>query len=66
MNRETLLKYLKSYKNEFYKKYGVENLYLFDSFARDEAKETSDIDLLADFNEKNLTLSNFLDFKREL
>ena len=66
MNRESLLEYLKSYKNYFYQKYGIRNLYLFGSFARDEAKKTSDIDLLADFDEKNLTLSNFLDFKREL
>ena len=66
MNRESLLEYLKSCKSYFYQKYGIKHLYLFGSFARDEAKKQSDIDLLADFDEKNLTLSNFLDFKREL
>jgi len=66
LNRDTLLNYLKNCKNEFHQKYGIKNLYLFGSFARNEAKKTSDIDLLADFDEKNLTLSNFLDFKREL
>jgi len=66
LNRESLLEYLKNYKSYFHQKYGIKNLYLFGSFARDEAKKQSDVDLLADFDEKNLTLSNFLDFKREL
>jgi hypothetical protein len=45
MNREYLINFLK--KNLItIKSYGVTSLALFGSYARDEAKTTSDIDLL--------------------
>ncbi len=45
MNKETILRYLKKHKNEFMQKYSVEKIGLFGSYARDEAREDSDIDI---------------------
>jgi predicted nucleotidyltransferase len=66
MNKKTLLSYLKNNKQSFKNRYGLKELYLFGSFARDEENNESDIDLMVDFDEKSLTLRNFLDFKREI
>ena len=46
MNRETILTYLAAHKDEFEERFGIAPLALFGSFARDEAGEASDIDLL--------------------
>jgi len=45
MTKETILDYLKMHKAEFEKKYAVENIGLFGSYARDEADAHSDIDI---------------------
>lgn len=44
-NREVILNYLKEHKNEFMQKYNVEKIGLFGSYARNEAREDSDIDI---------------------
>ena len=45
MTKETILNYLKKHKQEFQKKYEIESIGLFGSYARDEATESSDIDI---------------------
>lgn len=45
MTKKHILDYLSIHKPEFQKKYGVEEIGLFGSYARDEAKEDSDIDI---------------------
>ena len=45
MNKEIILNYLKNHKDDFMQKYGIEKIALFGSFAREEAKEDSDIDI---------------------
>ena len=45
MNKEIILNYLKTHKDDFMQKYGIEKIALFGSFAREEAKEDSDIDI---------------------
>ncbi|MEY3223545.1 MAG: hypothetical protein RLZZ203_2401 [Cyanobacteriota bacterium] len=61
MNREYLINFLK--KNLItIKSYGVTSLALFGSYARDEAKTTSDIDLLVEFQGK-VTFDKYMDLK---
>ncbi|NOQ31384.1 MAG: hypothetical protein GQ570_09700 [Helicobacteraceae bacterium] len=48
LTKHIILKYLTDHKEEFYKKYSVKKIGLFGSYARDEADENSDIDLLVD------------------
>jgi predicted nucleotidyltransferase len=45
-NRESILKIIKSETPYLRKRYGVEHLALFGSFARDEADQGSDVDIL--------------------
>ncbi len=45
MNKNAIINYLRTHKNEFMQKYNVEKIGLFGSYARDEAKEDSDIDI---------------------
>jgi len=48
MDRETILHFLKSHKAQLQESYGVEEIGLFGSYARGEATEQSDIDLVVD------------------
>lgn len=41
--------------------YGVNQLGLFGSFVKDEAKETSDVDFFVHFNPSQKTFDNFMD-----
>lgn len=45
MTKKEILDYLALRKDEFRQKYGVEKIGLFGSYARDEATESSDIDI---------------------
>lgn len=45
MNRNDVLNILGEYKKNNYDKYGIENIGIFGSVARDEATELSDIDI---------------------
>ena len=45
MNRNYVLNLLTQYKNSNYDKYGIEAIGIFGSFARDEATESSDVDI---------------------
>jgi len=45
MTKKEILKYLSNHKKEFQKKFQVEEIGLFGSYARDEAKADSDIDI---------------------
>lgn len=61
MNREDLIKFLKD-NLTIIKSYGVTSLALFGSFARNEMKNTSDLDLLVEFKE-TLTFDKYMDLK---
>ena len=45
MNRDYVLNVLAQYKKNNYDKYGIKNIGLFGSVARDEATDVSDIDI---------------------
>ena len=50
MNRRELLEFLERHKPELERRFGVRDLALFGSTARDEATEKSDIDILVRFD----------------
>lgn len=45
MQKETIINYLIKHKQEFQKKYEIEKIGLFGSYARNEAHQDSDIDI---------------------
>ncbi|MFA5905530.1 MAG: nucleotidyltransferase domain-containing protein [Desulfobacula sp.] len=53
MNKQEIIEFLISHKRELYEKYGVTRIGLFGSYARDEAKEGSDIDIAVEIESKN-------------
>jgi len=63
MNKQDILQYLKNHYQEFKQKYQVEQIGLFGSYARDEAKEDSDIDIFVKMPPKAF---NLIDIKEQL
>jgi predicted nucleotidyltransferase len=63
MKKQEIIEYLKKHKSDFKQKYGVKKIALFGSYAKDSAKESSDIDLLVEMNPE---FKKFFSFKREL
>lgn len=59
---EKLSKNLKMWKD----RYGVKRIALFGSYIHEEQKETSDIDLLVEFDEQAMTFDNYMDLKFDL
>jgi predicted nucleotidyltransferase len=49
MKRAKVIQTLRQHQEELAKRFGVKSLALFGSMARDEATETSDVDLLVEF-----------------
>lgn len=55
LQKETLLKQLQNYKPVLSERFGIKKIALFGSFARDEATQSSDIDLvILEMKEKKL------------
>ena len=61
MNKKVILKYLKNKKDELHKLYGIDTLGLYGSYARDEAKPSSDIDIFYT-RDRNFKLKSGLEF----
>lgn len=73
MDPKLIFEYLKKQKNNIHKNYQANIIGLFGSFARNEQKPNSDIDVLVDFDKSAdlinyLSLSNYLEkaFKRKV
>ena len=64
MNKDMILAYLKNHKDEFAQKYHIANIALFGSFARDENRDDSDIDIAIDTRLSDYFL--LYDFKESL
>lgn len=60
--RHAVLAVLRSHRERLAAMYGVRDLLLFGSMARGEATETSDVDLIVEFDPNRITLPTFLDF----
>jgi predicted nucleotidyltransferase len=58
MTKEEILNFLKENKDRFKKEYDVERIGLFGSFAKDLAKESSDIDIYVEMKADFFKLSN--------
>lgn len=50
MNRDELLQTLREHKPVLQERFGVTSLSLFGSFARDEGRDDSDVDVLVEYN----------------
>ena len=57
MNREEVLKKLRENRKKI-ESFGVKRIGIFGSFARDEAREDSDIDILVEFEKGKATFRN--------
>lgn len=64
--RDQVLAVLRANRGRLATVYGVRDLRLFGSVARGEATETSDVDLVVDFDPDRITLPAFLDFSEDL
>jgi len=62
MTKEYILGFLKSNKQLLKEKYNVTKIGLFGSYARNEAKETSDIDLIIETSKKDFFLRSDLQY----
>ena len=51
MNKEDILSYIKEYKKEFQRKFEIDDIALFGSFAKDIVTKNSDIDILVTYVE---------------
>lgn len=63
MTKANVLRYLSEHKKEFEQRFGITKLGLFGSYARDEEKENSDIDILVELRQD---LTNINEKKFEL
>jgi len=59
LTKEQILKYLREHKKELYEKYGVRKIGLFGSYARNENKKSSDIDIVVELECDNKFRSFF-------
>jgi predicted nucleotidyltransferase len=65
MKREHALKLLSGCVDELRTRYGISELALFGSVARDEAREDSDVDIMVSFSETP-TFTSFMELKDDL
>jgi len=66
MTKAFVLDFLTQHKSEYLMKYGVTKIGLFGSYAREEAKKTSDIDIAIEMLDEKKSLHTFFSLKREL
>ena len=59
MNRATVLNQLRAHKATMAQRFGVVDLALFGSFARDEATDASDVDILVRFDAAPMTSARY-------
>lgn len=65
MTKMVILNFLKEHKQELEEKFGLKKIGLFGSFARDEQREGSDIDLVVEIESDN-TFRSFFGLKQYL
>ena len=67
MNKQDILNYLKSQQGKYNNKFGIKFIGLFGSFAREEANDESDIDILYEIQkDKKLSMFSYLKLINEL
>ena len=59
MDREEVLSSIRSHRHVLAERFGVTELFLFGSFARDQATDESDVDILVKFDTRATSRSYF-------
>ena len=54
MKREDIISFIAGHKTEFEQRFGVKKIGLFGSYARDEGREGSDIDIVVELKKPDL------------
>ncbi|NMG03318.1 nucleotidyltransferase family protein [Azoarcus taiwanensis] len=66
MTRDAILDFLRRHKQEMKETFGVTRIGLFGSYARQTAREDSDVDLVVVIDKDKKTFRNFFSLKRYL
>ncbi|GGP11667.1 nucleotidyltransferase family protein [Oceanobacillus neutriphilus] len=66
ISQKDILDELSKNLNTWKEKYGVKRIGLFGSYSRGDYKESSDIDVIVEFNDMNLSFDNYMDLKFQL
>ncbi|MEK5078667.1 nucleotidyltransferase family protein [Solibacillus sp. FSL W7-1436] len=66
LSKQVILAELSKNLNTWKEDYGVKLIGLFGSYSRDEQKESSDIDVIVEFNDADLSFDNYMDLKISL
>jgi len=66
MHKAFILDFLARHKQELNEKYGVTKIGLFGSYARDEQREDSDIDIAVEIQKDKKNIHTFFGLKREM
>ena len=67
MQKQEILNYLKSHQEYYYNQFGIRFVGLFGSYAREEADEKSDIDILYKIDkDKKLSIFQYLKLNKQL
>lgn len=66
LSQQKILDVLSKNLNIWKEKYGVKKIGLFGSYNLEEQKESSDIDILVEFNIANLSFDNYMELKISL
>ena len=65
-NRSDIIAFLQTHKDELSQRFGVVSIGLFGSYARDDARADSDIDIAIELATEKKSLGNFLGIRRYL
>ncbi len=67
IQKQEILNYLKSHQEYYYNQFGIKFIGLFGSYAREEANEKSDIDILYRIDkDKKLSIFQYLKLNKQL
>lgn len=66
LSKQEILDEMSRNLNKWKEKYGVKRIGLFGSYSHEEQKESSDIDVIVEFNVSDLTFDNYMDLKINL